>query len=228
VNGDSTLRYELKLVCAAHWLSQARSWIRLHPAGLAVAFPARRVNSLYVDTSCLSALAANLQGLSTRRKLRWRWYGDEWRTIHPYLELKYKSNLLSTKRQFLLPCQLDMRRPWTEILKVIRTNAGPDWQLIFQTVDQPTLLTRYQREYYVTSDGAVRVTLDYAQTAYDQRFSARPNLHARLPIVDTTVVEVKADQDQAERVEEIVSRFPLPRSRNSKYVRGMLTALYSQ
>jgi predicted alpha/beta-fold hydrolase len=97
--------------------------------------------------------------------------------------------------------------------------------VLLQTVNRPTLLTRYQREYYATPDGAVRVTLDFAQVAYDQRFSPRPNLRARLPIADTVVIEVKTTQEQAERLPEVVARFPVSRSRNSKYVRGLMAAL---
>jgi hypothetical protein len=92
-------------------------------------------------------------------------------------------------------------------------------------VNQPTLLNRYQREYYVTPDGAIRATLDFDQVAYDQRLSPRPNLHARLPFDDTVVIEIKTDQEHAERLRQVVACFPTRRSRNSKYVGGVLAAL---
>jgi hypothetical protein len=53
------LRYELKLVCEAPYLAQARSWLRLHPEGFRVAFPPRMVNSLYLDTPHLNSFNAN-------------------------------------------------------------------------------------------------------------------------------------------------------------------------
>ena len=93
------LRYELKLVCEPHRLAQARSWIRLHPARFVVAYPPRRVNSLYLDTPDLSSLGENLAGVSDRQKLRLRWYGDSVRAIEPLLELKQKRNLLGRKKQ---------------------------------------------------------------------------------------------------------------------------------
>jgi hypothetical protein len=220
------LRYEIKLVCDQHWLPQARSWIRLHPAGFSVAYPPRRVNSLYLDTLHLSSLNDNLAGLSGRQKLRLRWYGDETATeIQPYLELKQKRNLLGRKKRYLLPCKLDLTRPWREILETVRTNTGPDWQVLLQTVNHPTLLNSYQREYYVTPDGAIRITLDFAQVAYDQRLVPRPNLRVRLPIADAVVLEIKTAAEQAERLPEVVARFPVLRSRNSKYVRGLRVAL---
>jgi hypothetical protein len=221
----SDLRYEIKLVCDQYRLAQARYWIRLHPAGFIVAFPPRRVNSLYLDTLHLSSLQGNLQGLNVRQKLRLRWYGDEMMRIQPYLELKQKRSLLGAKTRYLLPHKLDMAARWSDILKTICANVTANWRALLQTVEQPTLLNHYQREYYVTSDGAVRVTLDWAQAAYDQRLSPRPNLCFPLPITDSVVIEVKAGQNQAERLEEIVAQFPVHRSRNSKYVGSLLTAL---
>jgi hypothetical protein len=219
------LRYEIKLVCDHHRLSQARSWIRLHPAGFVVAYPPRRVNSLYLDTPHLGSLSANLEGVTERQKLRLRWYGDAVTDIQPYLELKQKRNLLGRKERCLLPCRLDLTLPWVAILETVRASAPPDWQALLQTVNQPTLLNSYEREYYVTPDDAVRVTLDYAQIAYDQRLSPRPNLRARLPIADTVVIEVKTSDEQAERLQEVVAQFPVHRDRNSKYVGGLLVAL---
>jgi hypothetical protein len=96
------------------------------------------------------------------------------------------------------------------------------------TTDQPVLLVRYWREYYVSADRAVRVTLDSDQVAHDQRFSPRPNLRTPLPAADLIAIEIKADHTRAARVQDIVADFPIPRSRNSKYAQGMLAALYAQ
>ena len=226
-NASSELRYEIKFVCDQHRLSQARSWIRLHPAGFVVAYPPRRVNNLYLDTPHLSSLNANLAGLPARQKLRLRWYGEDMTDIQPFLELKGKRNLLGGKRRCLLPCKLDLTLPWTEILGIIRAETGlcpRDLVYILQTVNQPTLLNQYQREYYVTPDDAIRVTLDFGQVAYDQRFSPRPNLRVRLPITDGVVIEIKAAREETERLQEIAAQFPVLRSRNSKYVRGLMAA----
>ena len=222
---DSDLRYEMKLVCDPHQLPQARSWIRLHPAGFVVAYPPRRVNSLYLDTLHLDSLNNNLAGLTTRQKLRLRWYGDGMTDIQPMLELKQRRNQLGRKKQCLLPCTLDLTLTWPEILRIIHAHTGPDWQALLQTVNQATLFNHYQREYYTTRDGAIRVTLDFAQAAYDQRLSPRPNLCARLPIVDSVVIEVKSAQEGTERLQEVVAQFPVPRSRNSKYAHSLVVAL---
>jgi hypothetical protein len=218
------LRYELKLVCDAHRLAQARSWIRLHPAGFRVAYPPRRVNSLYLDTPGLHSFGENVNGLSERHKLRLRWYGEDVREIAPLLELKGKRNLLGWKKQVMLPCTLDLSSPWRAILGQVRDSVEPDWRLLLRTAVQPTLLNHYQREYYVTPDGVLRVTLDYDGAAYDQRLSLRPNLCLALPVDDRVVIEIKAPPEHVERLQDAVARFPALRTRNSKYASGLLSA----
>jgi len=199
--------------------------VRLHPAGFRVAYPPRRVNSLYLDTCDMRSLAQNLAGVAARQKLRLRWYGDAWVDVQPLLELKWKRNLLGAKRQALLPCGLDLMASWVDILRVVRANAGSDWCVYLQTMDQPAALICYRREYHVTPDGAVRLTLDHNIHAYDQRLSIRPDLDRRLLVADRVVLELKAAAAHGERLQEIAGRFPLQRTRNSKYVQALLAAL---
>ena len=226
MNDQPVLRYELKFVCEGQWLAQARSWIRLHRACLRVAYPPRWVNSLYLDTLQYGNLRASLDGLGVRRKVRCRWYGqDLGSAAEVYLELKERHGLVGAKRRCRLPCSLDMTRRWSDILPRVRDRAGDEWQATLLGTNQPVLLNRYWREYYVSFDRTVRVTLDSSQEAYDQRRGLRPNLRARLPMPDLVVIEVKADRAHAARVQEIAADFPLPRSRNSKYVQGVLAAL---
>ncbi len=224
-NPNADLRYEIKLTWDAHGLAQARSWIKLHPAGFVVAYPPRRVNSLYFDTLDLNSLNENLAGVIERQKLRLRWYGNLTTAVdNPVLELKQKRNQLGVKKQRQLPCKLDLALPWSDIIRSIRAHAGADWKTLLQTVQNPTLINSYQREYYVTADGAVRITLDYAQTAFGQRFALRPNLFARLLIPDNVVIEIKTPQDCEDRLHEIACWFPVRRSRNSKYTNSLMAS----
>lgn len=227
---ETALRYELKLACAAHWLPQARSWIRLHPEGFYVAHPSRTINNAYLDTPTYDSFNANVAGVGNRRKLRLRWYGRPARAgnepwlVEPVLELKYKENMLGGKKRFPLPVSIDLARPWPCIWKIIQAHAPAEWQDILHLARHFTLVNRYRREYYVTPDGAVRLTLDYAQEAYDQRLARRPALRTRLPLDDLLVIEVKASPGEETRLQELMGRFPVPRSRNSKYVVSLLSA----
>lgn len=225
---SADLRYELKLVCYRQWLAQARSWIRLHPAGFVTAYPPRWVNNIYFDTPRLDSLNANLAGISRRQKLRLRWYGRADLCRAPWLELKLKNNLLGDKKRASGPALIDLRRPWTEIMGELQKHILPSWPTWVQGCLRPTLYNRYRREYYVTPDKAIRITCDFDQYACDQRFSRRPNLRGQLPLMDQVVIEIKAGPDQQARLQEIVGSFPLPRSRNSKYVNGLWAALIAQ
>lgn len=222
------LRYELKLVCEGHWLAQARSWIRLHPAGLVTAFPSRWVNNIYFDTPHLDSLNANLSGVSQRQKLRLRWYGRADYCDEAWLELKVKQNLLGDKHRVSLPDAVDLTQTWPQLLEAIRLHLPAVWPAWLHSILRPTLFNRYQREYYVTRDGSIRTTLDYAQYACDQRFARRPNLRRALPVADQIIIEIKASLNDEDRLQEIVGDFPIPRSRNSKYINGLLTGLLTQ
>ena len=230
----SDLRYELKLTCDVAYLAQARTWIRLHPEGFRTAYAPRLVNNLYLDTPELNSFNANMAGVAERQKLRLRWYDEaerleigDWRLLvsKPTLELKYKRNLLGGKRQQVLACELDLKRPFAELLTTIHQAADPEWQQWLTAAAQPTLINRYSREYYVTVDGAIRATLDYNQAAYDQRLSSRPNLHRPLAMPDFVVIELKTTPEHIERLQWAIGRFPIPRSRNSKYMNGVLAGV---
>ncbi|MEM8859612.1 MAG: polyphosphate polymerase domain-containing protein [Chloroflexota bacterium] len=222
----NNLRYELKLTCDNHQLAQARQWIRLHPAGFRRTFENRRVNSLYFDTPNLQSYQGNLSGIAERKKLRLRWYGPISAIVSsPTLELKRKAGLLGDKKQQLLDCTIDWSWPYAEILPVIRAAADKAWHPVLQAAFQPTLINSYTREYFATADGAVRVTLDYDQAAFNQRLSGRPNFGRRLLNQDFVVIEIKGAPDTSDRLEEIMGHFPTQRTRNSKYVNGVSSQL---
>jgi hypothetical protein len=224
----SELRYELKMVCPGECLGRARSWIRLHPIGFKTAYPSRQVNNIYLDTPTLESFSATQMGISRREKLRLRWYGTSIDRIQPWLELKSKESFLSEKRRVLIPCTLDLKRTWSEVLSTVRDNLPVEWKLKLNGLVQPTLYNHYRREYYVTIHGEIRVTLDYHMGACDQRFRLRPDYRRSVPIGDSVVVEVKGVPEEINRLQEIISRFPIPRGRNSKYVTALSAAILTQ
>lgn len=216
-------RYELKLTCGAESLALARNWIQLNPEGFRTAYPPRIVNNIYLDAIDLSLLNANLSSLSNKQKLRIRWYGED--PDEPILELKYKQNWLGGKIRFSLPRPIDLSQSWSQILANVTANVPASWQHLLEKTNQPMLLNRYCREYYVTHDGKLRATLDYAQEVYDQSFSLRPNLHHRLPVEELLVIELKGDSSHSERLEQVCAQFPIRLSRNSKYAEILRSAL---
>ena len=83
------------------------------------------------------------------------------------------------------------------------------------------LINRYRREYFVSPDGKVRVTLDARQAVYDQRPRPRPNLSRRANLPDTLVLEIKFGRSDRKLGSNMMRGIPIRVSRNSKYVIGV-------
>jgi hypothetical protein len=218
---DEGERYEIKLVCAATWLPQIHALVRLHPEGFRVAYPPRRVNSIYLDTFDADSVDENLSGVGERDKLRWRWYGTVGMT-RSQLELKRKRGMAGWKELCLIGAPFDLKnRTWPEAFAFLREHASERFQVWLSRVSCATVINHYEREYYASWDGQVRLTVDTRQAAYDQRFSNRPNLRFAAPIPDDVVViELKTDVRLARRLSEALNAFPFHPYRNSKYVNG--------
>ncbi len=221
-----SLRYEVKMTCSALFLPNVRAWVNMHPEVFIEAYPPRRVNSLYFDTYEVDCLDENLIGISERAKLRFRWYGEDCSCVRGSLELKRKENQLGWKEYFPIATSFDLTTiSWSALMHHLREQVSGSFAVWISGVEQPTLITRYMREYYESRDHQVRLTIDYDLAAYEQVTHFAPNLVLKAPIPEQTVVEVKADAALHRRVSNALSSFPLQVGRNSKYVNGVLDAL---
>ena len=220
-------RYEIKMETEQLMLPQLLSWLRVHPAGFYKAYPERQVNNVYFDTPHLSSFAENLSGVSVRRKMRLRWYGKEAENIQATLEIKCKRNLHGWKKSQRLSKPLNLHNTsWVDLREFIRGELKPDIQSQFDSACWPVMLNQYQREYYLSFDGTVRITIDFSQAVYDQTLYAFPNLSFPVPPSDKVVVEVKADTTHQESLAEMIADIPLRVSKHSKYALGMEAILF--
>ncbi|MBN1399908.1 MAG: VTC domain-containing protein [Anaerolineae bacterium] len=219
-------RYEVKLVCPAWRLPEVRVWMTLHPECFQEAYPVRQVNSLYLDTLSHDGLDANLSGIGERAKLRLRWYGQEHHRAQTQLELKRRIHRLGWKEIQPLPGPLDLPSlSWAELLARLRADATPAFRSRLVESDRPTLIVSYQRGYYCSADGDLRITLDQGLQLYEQYLQPAPNLCLAAPPTEDLIVEIKADVRFHRRVSDLLSSCPWPVSRNSKYIVGMHRAL---
>ncbi|MGB8980938.1 MAG: VTC domain-containing protein, partial [Anaerolineales bacterium] len=92
-------------------------------------------------------------------------------------------------------------------------------------VARPVVLTAYFRDYYVSGDGLVRLTIDTDLRAYDQLLSARPNIWFCQPLEQPVIVEIKSDKDNAAYISDILSHFPVRSNRYSKYMTNLSMSL---
>lgn len=228
------VRYEFKIPCPSTMILEIETWVRLHPAHWRMSYPPRQVNNIYFDTPDLQDLNANLGGVGRREKLRLRWYGADitrvaaGQTGQPaQLELKCKDGQIGWKQIAPFDGRLALaEQPWPALLTTLRAGLEPRAQLWLDRHAQPTLINHYRRAYYETPDGVLRLTLDTRLRAHDQRISALPNLTRPALLPEHLVVEIKCptDPETGDRLAWVLSTFPVPVDRFSKYLHGMLAA----
>jgi hypothetical protein len=80
---------------------------------------------------------------------------------------------------------------------------------------------RYFRDYFLSRDGMVRVTIDTQQAVWDQRFKPRPNLTRRANLPRSLVVEFKFDRENCDVASQLVQGMPIRVSRHSKYINAV-------
>ena len=154
-------RWELKLVLPEAMGPRLDARLRLHPMGLRVLFPPRRVNSLYFDTEGLARLDQNHAGVPQRCKLRYRWYGEDLSGAGGVIEVKRRRGRLGTKSLFPIEGPVDLRTmDWRELFVLLRRQLPPEAALALRAFTRPVLLNRYRRRYLATPDRRVRVTVD--------------------------------------------------------------------
>jgi hypothetical protein len=219
------VRFEFKMVTSDFMVPDIRSWLRIHPIGLKVAYPPRWINSVYFDSPRLENYEENLAGIARRRKARLRWYGEAEGAVTVAFEVKCKRGRIGWKLAQPIATPIDLSARWSSLRETLRAELKPDLRLYFDGAGEPVLMNRYLREYYSTFDGVLRVTLDYHQRYFDQRFSTRPNLRSPLPEPADAIIEFKAPPEAGDRLAEAVGIFPLRVTRGSKYVRGVETLL---
>jgi len=215
------LRHEIKFVAHASERDGVTQWVRSHWAGFSQPYPDRTINNVYFDSFTLSAFHENLSGTSRRSKVRWRWYGDTATPDRGTLEVKRRRGGLGWKLSHRTQGDNLARGSWPRVRQKIRQDLNPAGRIWLDTNPLAVLINRYRRRYFVSGDGAVRLTVDWNQQVYDQKLRSRPNLRSAANLPDTLVVELKFPVREYARASAMVQKLPLRLSRNSKYVIGV-------
>lgn len=215
-------RYEVKLVAAELDLARVEAELRLLPAALRPLHPGRLVQSVYLDTHDGRALHDNLAGISSRQKLRLRWYGAAADAVQGQLEYKRRDNGLGDKEvlPLALPVQV-LGQGRVAFVRALQQQVGGTWcQRLSGT--EPAQWVRYRREYSASADRRLRVTLDRELCAFDLRFAAVLQDRWPTPLPRLLVIEIKADAADREAVESWLQGLDLPSGRCSKFVLASL------
>ncbi|MDH3346496.1 MAG: polyphosphate polymerase domain-containing protein [Desulfobulbaceae bacterium] len=215
-------RREIKFVTRRSHYEQLKDWLFHNQAFFRIAYPDRAVNNIYFDTHNYDAYDANLSGRSGRTKVRYRWYGKDPQPEAGKLEIKHKRNMFGWKTLFPIPvAPWHEHISWINLKRIISDHLPIEGKLWLQHHPVPIIINRYEREYYLSSDGLVRVTIDKNQTVLDQRRKSQPNLTMSVALPDIIIVEIKFHRSERERASEIIQGIPIRASAYSKYVSGV-------
>ena len=159
----------------------------------------------------------NLSGISTRQKLRFRWYGDASDEVEGQLEWKCRNNSLGSKDVAKLTPMKVAGVTRRAFCLGLRERAPELWQRRLRG-REPAQWIRYCRDYYGSADGDLRITVDRDLRTYDQRFDYVLSCRRKTPIPALMIVEVKASSEHREAIEQWLQRVGLRPSKCSKFV----------
>ncbi len=209
-------RFEYKYGIDQVELDKVLNIIRLHPAGFKKAFPNRRINNIYLDTSSLNYFYQNIDGVPRRTKYRYRWYGDDITSdLLVRLEAKHKENELGWKDHIGLTIHdIESKE------KLEKHFLKTQWSHARLSA---SIYNWYERYYFISADGLFRLTLDYNQHFGKAYYGS--DFVKTLHNIPKLVLEVKFDSIHSERSDEITQGLPFIRTKNSKYSDGVVAIM---
>lgn len=116
-------------------------------------FP-RQINSLYLDTLKFNFAKDNIDGVSERKKIRFRWYNDNYDNI--FLEEKKKRSFLVSKNVKKVSEKFSKKNIIYDLKNYFDNRSNMFNNYNYKLV----LLTKYFRSYWISHDKKIRATID--------------------------------------------------------------------
>tara|TARA_B100001063_G_scaffold217903_1_gene220869 strand:- start:1853 stop:2527 length:675 start_codon:yes stop_codon:yes gene_type:complete len=185
-------------------------------------YPKRKVNSIYFDDQNLTSIRENLDGISNKRKIRIRWYGNSKKLISPVLEIKSKKGHETKKESFRIN-KLDnfeyLNPGNLEIIANEVTKITKSKKIIF-----PLLTTNYEREYFISNHNEIRATVDYNLESIFLKNQSEMNQKKRY--FPECILELKYSTKIDKLVRGKLDEITLRLSKNSKYINSFFKKAY--
>ena len=223
-------RSEIKFVCYEHNYYLLKNWIKLHEFNFFKEYEDRNVNNIYFDSLNYKAFNDNLIGIPSRLKVRYRWYGNlfsENKKNEGSLEFKFKKNIYGYKKVFKINnLTLNPNSNWSDIKNKILKTLTPEYKILFNRNSEKILINQYKREYFISKNKKLRVTLDRNIEVFDQRRAlVKPNFKFKNFTQDHLVIEFKFNKEDKVFLNDLDINIPIKASRNSKYINGVRSVL---
>ena len=127
------------------------------------------------------------------------------------LEVKQKRNNFGTKKHYsceVAPCQVG--DDWATFMQNLRQQLSDEGRVWLHSAGRPVLLNRYHRQYYVSKDQQIRLTVDTQLQVYDQRYHSQPNMLRRSQLLPSWVVmECKIGRHARQSLHDLLKGCPL-------------------
>ncbi len=194
-------RNEEKLRVAAGKIFQLKKWI--NESGGNILYPSRTVNSIYFDNEDYSMYSQSIEGVTPRKKIRFRIYNNDF-----FLKMDEKINkevkITSVEGRF--KTSNEVKDPINLMkLGIYDNNYG---------ICFPILNVIYKRSYYLLKD--IRLTID-------EKITYKKIINGQISKLSTfdnySIIELKYSNKQL--LDTVSKIFPFERIRFSKYCRGV-------
>lgn len=177
-------------------------------------FPKRRVNSIYFDDLKLSSIRENLDGVSIKKKIRIRWYGNSKKLISPILEIKSKKGSETKKESFRINKLDNLEYLNSKNLEIISYEVNKIMKS--KKIIIPILTTNYEREYFISNQNEIRATVDYNLESVYLKNQSEVNQKKRY--FPECILELKYSTILDKLVRSKLDEITLRLSKNSKYI----------
>ena len=211
-------RFERKYLVNQHLAWKFR--YVLNAKGFKIAYPKRKINSIYFDTYEYSFFKDNVEGVKNRIKPRIRWYENldsSSKNINKMiLEIKKKEGFVGTKEFY----DLNLKIKTSEIYKTI--NDYYFLKKISAIVGKnvfPILQTSYLREYYLSRNDKFRSTIDTSLHVKNIRYQNNFKVPMGKEIME---IKYNINNDEDFRNTIVNKNFNFRFQKFSKYVTGLL------
>jgi SPX domain protein involved in polyphosphate accumulation len=196
-------RFERKIPIYKYSVEFMEQVLKSHPLGFKRQYPKRLVHNIYYDDEVLTFYNQNINGDANRIKIRARWYNRHFR---PVIEIKKKKGLVGTK---------------TNILTDHKSEEQLNKRIYKEYNLKPKIKNNYEREYFVSYDKSIRITLDFNLKFFDIKGNEfykhdKPNL----------ILELKYDNELIPS--NIFDNLNLRVKKYSKYVEAVKAVYYSK
>jgi len=216
-------RYERKYTIPKyHSLTATEQIIKRNSFLFKEIFHQRQINNIYFDTEEYNDYFDNVLGVSNRKKIRIRWYGNTFGEIKkPVLEIKIKKGIVGDKWSYPLKSfKLNNHLKNETIQNIFNESSLPLPIREMLKPVFPALLNSYQRKYFLSADQKFRITLDFDLLYY--KIDKNLNQCFGFPFEDENhIVELKYGLKDEINVHRISAQFPFSINKNSKYVNGV-------